>query len=255
MKQFYIKILFVVCLTTTFTYGQTYTSGMFSIGSAVDGQIDINTSNNMVTMTLIGPDDAYFGIGLDTADGHINGKDVAIYIQDGSLSDRTFTNNFEEPPLDAQQDWTVTNNTTDLGMRTIVATRARDTGDANDYAFSTTPTTLDVVGSQNNNFTLNHHADAAISSISFSLLGVDDSDLITFSMSPNPANTTLKIVLPSTNSTFRIDVFDVMGRAIFNNNIQNSHWSVVDVSSWSSGMYLVKITNGNSTQTKRLIKQ
>jgi len=255
MKKITLQFFSFICLISSLSFGQTYTSGLQSITGSLDAQIDINTTTNIVTLTLIGPDNGWLALGFDS-EGHDN-KDVVMF--DGTnLVDRTFTGSKDEPTNDSQgtHNWNVTNNTTNAGVRTIVATRARVSSDAGDYDFSATPNSLNVVGGYENNFDIgNRHNNRGTSTLNFSLLGVDDYNKIQFSMSPNPAISNLKIVLPSHLNKSSIEIFDVFGRQIYNGNLINTNFSVIDVSAWSSGMYLVKVLNEISSQTKRFVKQ
>ena len=253
MKKITLQIFVFIFLISSITYGQNYSSGLFSVNGVVDGQIDINGSTNIVTLTLIGPSAGWIAMGFDT-NSHSTDKDVVLF--DGTnLSDRRFpSNSHSTPSLDGQQDWTVTSNTVSGGERTVVATRARDTGDSNDYIFPLSPTTLDVVGAYRNNFTISEHADFADTTINL-VLGLEDFNKIQFSMSPNPATSDLKIALPSHLTKASIEIYDVLGRQIFNKNFNSTHVSIIDVSAWNSGVYLVKVLNDNSSQTKRFVKQ
>ena len=254
MKKITLQIFSFLCLISTLSFGQTYTSGLFSIGSVVDGQIDINVTSNLVTLTLIGPSSGYLAMGFDTF-GH-DSKDVVIF-DNVTLTDRKFTNSLITPTLDANQDWTVItdDDTTNPGTRTVVATRARDTGDSDDYVFPMSPTTLNVVGAYRTNFTIGFHTDFDATGISFSLLGLDDVNKIQFTMSPNPATSNLKVVLPSSLTNSRVEIFDMLARKIFDGKMTNTHFSIIDVSAWNSGVYLVKVSNNDSLLTKRFIKQ
>ncbi len=256
MKKITLHIFSFLCLISFLTFGQTYTSGLQSIISGeLEAQIDINTTNNIVTLTLIGPDNGWLSVGFDSF-GHDN-KDVVMF--DGTnLVDLTFTGGFSEPTSDSSgaDNWTVTSNTTNAGSRTVVATRARVSSDAGDYDFSATPTTLIVVGGIDNGFDISKkHSDKEFTSFSFSLLGVDDYNKIQFSLSPNPATSNLKIVMPSHLNSSSIEIFDVFGRQIYNGNLKNTNYSVIDISALSTGMYLVKVFNEISSQTKRFVTQ
>ena len=74
-------------------------------------------------------------------------------------------------------------------------------------------------------------------------------------MTPNPATSNLTIVMPSTLDRASIEVYDMLGRKIFDEDIKDTHYSIIDVSTWNSGIYLTRVSNGDSTQTKRFIKQ
>ncbi len=254
MKKITLQIFCFLCLISTISIGQTYSSGAFSTGG-IDGQIDINTTTNIVTLTLIGPSSGWLALGFDTND-HVNGKDVVMF--DGTLlRDREFTSDQEPPNADTSgQNWTVTDNTINGGIRTVVATRARVSPDSNDYTFSATPTTLNVVGARNSTFSLNNeHDNVGSTTLTFTVLGVEDFNKITFTMSPNPAVSDLKVFLPSHLNKASIEIFDVLGRPIYNKELRNTHSSVVDVSLWNRGVYLVRVTNDNSSLTKRFVKQ
>jgi hypothetical protein len=75
-----------------------------------------------------------------------------------------------------------------------------------------------------------------------------------FVISPNPGRNTLNLKVPQVQSNMVVTVYDVLGKKIYQNEI-NQLRSSVDVSQWRSGIYLVKVTDGQSTQTKRFIKQ
>lgn len=257
MKKLTLQIFSFLFLISALSFGQTYTSGLQNITGSLDAQIDINTGTNIVTLTLIGPDAGWLALGFDSQ-GH-DGKDVVMF-DDVNLVDRTFTNGTQQPSTDpaGTHDWTVITNddTTIPGTRTVVATRARVSSDAGDYDFSATPTNLNVVGAYEDNFDISRkHTDKGTSTLTFSLLGVDDYNKIQFSMSPNPATSNLKIVLPSNLTNSSIEIFDMLARKIFEGKMINTHFSIINVSTWNSGVYLVKVSNNNSTLTKRFIKQ
>ena len=75
-----------------------------------------------------------------------------------------------------------------------------------------------------------------------------------FVISPNPAKTKLNITLPSFSDDTRLEVFDVLGKRVYN-GILTELESSVNVSNWKTGVYLVRISNDKFSQTKRFIKQ
>lgn len=75
-----------------------------------------------------------------------------------------------------------------------------------------------------------------------------------FSISPNPATSRLNVYLPKHSNNATISVFDVLGKRVFINQMDLLTTSI-DVSKWNSGVYLVRISTDNSTQTKRFVKQ
>lgn len=84
-------------------------------------------------------------------------------------------------------------------------------------------------------------------------LGIEDISFNNFSISPNPAKNFIKIQLPGFISEAKIIFFDVLGKQIYGtNNVVNTP---IDISSWSSGLYFVKVSSQNKIKTKRFIKQ
>ena len=78
---------------------------------------------------------------------------------------------------------------------------------------------------------------------------------ISFSLSPNPSNQFLNLSLPIAIDSTALEVFDVLGKKIYELKIGTANFSRIDVSSWNSGVYLVKVSNDYSSQTKRFVKQ
>jgi len=77
----------------------------------------------------------------------------------------------------------------------------------------------------------------------------------TFSIKPNPSSNFLNVVIEnSLRGDYKIEVYDVLGKLIHNQELSKMQASIA-VSNWKPGVYLVKISNENSSQTKRFIKQ
>jgi hypothetical protein len=205
----------------------------------------------------MGPDsEGWFAMGFDSF-AHDN-ADVVMF--DGTnLVDRKFTAGFGEPTTDTEQNWTVPTISVSSGIRTVVSTRARVSTDANDYTFSASPemTSLDVVGGYDGTYGIgNRHDEKDFATVTFSeVLGIDDVNKIQFSMSPNPATSNLKVVLPSNLTNSLIEIYDMLARKIYEGKMTNTHFSTINVSAWKSGVYVVKVSNGFSTQTKRFVRQ
>jgi hypothetical protein len=259
MKKITIILLGMFSIVLSNSFGQgTYTSGLVPIVVDLDAQIDINTDTDIVTLTLVGPESGWLAIAFDVpfGDEHF-GQDLVMF--DGTdLQDRTFTDRYEEPVVDSGgQDWTlVTPPTTAGGFTTVVATRARVSADPDDYVFSATPSTLDIAGAYNGNFTMsNKHDQKDFATMNFSLLGIDEIDQIDFSMVPNPVTGHLILVLPSNINKAKVEIYDMLARKIYTGHIKGAHHKSIDVSYLNSGVYLVKISDGNSEGTKRLVKQ
>ncbi|MCG1037382.1 T9SS type A sorting domain-containing protein [Polaribacter sargassicola] len=84
-----------------------------------------------------------------------------------------------------------------------------------------------------------------------STASVDDVFSSKISIYPNPANDFVKISTLETIDT--VDVYNLIGKKVISskNLIENS----VDISTLAKGVYMLKITSGNSVASKKLIKK
>ncbi len=73
-----------------------------------------------------------------------------------------------------------------------------------------------------------------------------------FKIIQNPSRSKLMLSLP--NSEVKLDVFDVLGKKILSKQLSGLT-SSIDVSKWNNGIYLVRVTSSEGTQTKRFVKQ
>lgn len=74
-----------------------------------------------------------------------------------------------------------------------------------------------------------------------------------FSMYPNPAQTELNLDLSANVGNAKIKVYSTLGKEIFNTEV-SSNRSVVNVSNWLPGIYLVRLSSLEKTHVKRFIK-
>ncbi|MCB0447882.1 MAG: T9SS type A sorting domain-containing protein [Gelidibacter sp.] len=85
-------------------------------------------------------------------------------------------------------------------------------------------------------------------------LGIEDVTVGQFKILQNPSKSKLELSLPRVSGVLTMEIFDVLGKKIFTKEL-NSMSSSIDVSKWNSGVYLVRLSADNITQTKRFIKQ
>lgn len=253
-----ITLTFFSFLTfSSILFSQTYTTGTINLSSTsgleYTAQIDVTASE--VTLTLIGPSDRWLGLGFNTSN-MFSQTDVVIF--DGTnLTDRTFTGGRAIPTLDSNQDWSISSNNVASGTRTLVGTRALDTGETNDYDFVAATGSINLVWARGNGatFSLGYHGDlnkgATASSIT---LGAEDFKLANnFKIVPNPASSKINIKLSKAFETGKIKVYDAIGKQVHNKTISNFDTSI-DVSTWTNGFYLISVEIENKLQTKRFIK-
>ncbi len=86
------------------------------------------------------------------------------------------------------------------------------------------------------------------------VLGVEDNSLNKISLYPNPASSTLNLVLSKNMQTGEIGVFDILGKKIYSEEFESNNNISIDISNWSSGNYFLKVVSGENSQTQRFIK-
>ncbi len=82
----------------------------------------------------------------------------------------------------------------------------------------------------------------------------DQNTPISFSIYPNPSVNLLNISLSKFSQNVTLEVFNVLGKRVLSKEISSLKPSI-DISKWSSGVYLVRLTSDSVTQTKRFVKQ
>ncbi len=254
--------LFFFLLTFNFCIAQTWTTGQVQLEADRTVQFDINQGTGFVTMTMIFPETTWLGVGpgITTGLGMGNLDDDAIVYSANGLEDRNMQAGTGEPPLDASQDWSVSSDTTSGGQRTVIATRAIDTGDAEDFVFPTSVTTFPIIYAKGGTLTLGYHGSGKYGGTVVNVtLGTPEVTTVLnkISIQPNPASDHLNIKLPEPliNKMLTIEVYDVLGKKITKEYISKFRTSI-NVVNWNSGLYLVKISSkkDNVSVTKRFMK-
>ena len=154
------SLLLFLLVFSQWSFSQTYTTGVVNLSSTagltMSVKLDISTN---VTMTLTGPSLRWFALGFGAVN-MANGTDVVGVHSAGALPnfDAKLTGN-AAPVTDAQQNWTITSDQVTAGVRTIIATRALNTGDVNDYVFTAAAGTLSLIWARgsSNTFSYAYH--------------------------------------------------------------------------------------------------
>lgn len=250
-----ITLLFYL-LSSCYITAQGYSTGTINLNStagvAMTAKIDVATN---VTLRLTGPSDRWFALGFG-ATSMTAGTDVVVcHANTTTLPsfDRYLTG-FSAPVTDGTQHWTITSNTVSGTVRTITATRALNTGDANDYIFSSTPNNISFIwayGSTANSYSLTYHGGRGVASANFTL-GSEDFLLAQFKMYPNPSNDFITIELPDGISSAEVFIYDYLGRVVMKESLDVTSSKIV-TSNLQKGTYIVKVASENGLATKVLI--
>ena len=74
-----------------------------------------------------------------------------------------------------------------------------------------------------------------------------------FNISPNPGINVLNIRLAQKTDA-AVEVYNLLGRKIYTGKLTAMH-NAVDITSWKSGIYLVKVITDKKSITKRFVKK
>lgn len=212
---------FTVILTDNFTG---------SIGDDLDGANDgtLDTSTLGTILDAVGVSDAVaddgtlYGSILGGTDILYNGQfDPLTAFRDGTTGDwyNTVTVNFGDP-------------SEYIGVFDASGTELA-AGD-----FDSDPTTGTTYGAANPSLTT---------------ASIDDFNKKSFSVFPNPTNTGSVNVVSASSSNFgniNVAVYDVLGKQVINKTMTSEK---LNVSSLNTGVYIMKITQGKATSTKKLV--
>ena len=247
------KTLLILFLITSFSlFAQSFSTGTQPLSSELTANINIDNDTGTTTLTLAGPSNKWFGIGFGNS--NMNGTD--IFMTDGSSILDAYSTSNGQPQADSSQesgDWTLVSNTVSSGTRTIVATRANDTGNSNDYTFSASAGSLTVIWAIGSSTEYAYHSVRVTTALSVSL-GISENNLLSFEMYPNPVSDVLNIQLPTSTEKAEVSVFDYTGRLVSSKTI-SSNDTAIDVQKISKGIYMIRVAANNKIGVQRFIKK
>lgn len=83
-----------------------------------------------------------------------------------------------------------------------------------------------------------------------SILAVDGNQMVAFNVYPNPSSMGYVTIKTSSNEGVSIAVFDLLGKQIINQKLNNER---MDVSNLKPGIYVIRISQNNNTAAKKLV--
>ncbi len=83
-------------------------------------------------------------------------------------------------------------------------------------------------------------------------LAVRELDKVTFSLYPNPATGSFTISAGKKGAAYNVEVLDLMGKLVKELTWSGERLSV-DISGYSKGVYIVRVSNGSTSEFKKLI--
>jgi hypothetical protein len=243
-------------LLSIVAFGQNYTTGTVNLTTNYNAKVDVDVATNVVTLTLNGPSDRYFGLGFGVTNMQ-SGNDCVMYTGVAGtglniLSDRTFGGN-STPSVDSgtnTQSWNVTTNSVAGNTRTIIATRPRvSTGD---FTFPTTAGSINFAWAHSGSasYNLSYHGGNRGGTSGQFTLGAENFKFESFTMYPNPSKNNVNIDLPSQIENGIVKIYDSLGRVVKNKSISKTD-NQIATEDLTTGAYMVVVRTeyGNSTKT------
>jgi len=243
-------LLFLFLTTSISLFAQSFSTGTQTLLSGLTANINIDADTEITTLTLTGPSNAWFAIGFGNLD--MGGTDV--FRTNGSTIVDAYSSGNALPAQDASQDWNLVSNTVSGSNRTIVATRANNTGNSDDHIFSASAGSLSVIYAKGSSTSYAYHGgNRGFTTLSVTL-GISENKLLSFEMYPNPVSDVLNIQLPSGTDKAEVGVYDYTGRLVSSKTI-SSNDSTLDVQNISKGIYILRVTTNTKIGVQRFIKK
>jgi hypothetical protein len=243
-------LLFLFLTTSISLFAQSFSTGTQTLLSGLTANINIDADTEITTLTLTGPSNAWFAIGFGNLD--MGGTDV--FRTNGSTIVDAYSSGNALPAEDATQDWTLVTNTVSGSNRTIVATRANNTGNSDDHIFSASAGSLSVIYAKGSSTSYAYHGgNRGFTTLSVTL-GISENKLLSFEMYPNPVSDVLNIQLPSGTDKAEVGVYDYTGRLVSSKTI-SSNDSTLDVQKISKGIYIIRVATNSKIGVQRFIKK
>jgi len=256
-----ITLLFLLPFFSTIGYAQVKSTGVININANMTVKIDLNQSTSIVTLTITNESSSWFGLGFSAGvtvpgAGMPSSVDAVVMRSATNFSDSmtlaTGTN------IDATQNWTLDSNTVSGLIRTIVATRAFNTGDANDYVFNYSSTSLNLIFASpgSGNFAVQYHGGSpnrghVVAPLTV-VLGVEDFSLNATQIYPNPSNGNFLVKTKTNLQT--INIYTHTGALVKTINVEDASNAVeVNVSGLQTGVYLIELLNDTEKSWKKII--
>ncbi len=270
--------LFALLMVSGFGFSQSKSTGNISLplATGITANITLDNTTSTVTLVLSGPNDRWFACkfgGFTT--GMAQGNDGVYY--NGSTLVDSYEGGFGAVSPDilglnsdgvANQNWTIITNSLTGITRTITATRAFNTGDAKDYVFNYSNSTIAIsqAHSKNASFLMNSSNDHGHPSVAnpnqlffrefgtaqFTTLSTVDFTLNTAVIYPNPSFGEFKV--QSKTNLDQINIYSQTGQFVKSIDVADKSDKVeINVKGLSTGIYLIELKNATDKSWKKVV--
>ena len=247
-----VLTLFLIISLTAFSQGAG-TNGAVTLKSGYSIDLEISSSTNKTRLTLVAPSNVWFGVGFSESGGDMTAG-IDVFRSNGTTIVDAVTAGNVLPPSDGgqDQDWTIISNTTNGGVRTMVVERDNNTGDADDYVFSATAASIAVIWAHGTSTSYQYHGGNRGATV-INTLSTKEIKNLDFEVFPNPTTEVVNVQLPTGTNSATAKVFDTSGRLIATQEISNPR-EQINISTLSSGIYVLRISSEGRFGARRIIK-
>ncbi len=251
--------LILLSLFTLVGFSQQKTTGLLNLSSNTTATMLLDSPSQTVTLTLTGPNDRWFALQYGSFNGGMESGADLVYWNNVTLVEADHNGIGSTPTNDTTNNWVLvsnTNNSPSTGLRTLVYTRAFNTGDATDYVFNFADNNIDLAWAKMSSatFALSYHGGAnrgVLLNTGLTTLGVEDFSLNSAQIYPNPSNGNFTIESKTTLQT--INIYSHTGSFIKTIDAKNSESIEVNVEGLQTGIYLLEIKNETDSSWKKII--
>lgn len=257
MKKNYILALLLGSFAFSNAQTQVRTTGDYDLSTdttfPLTLKVELNATTSLATITMTGPSSKWFAVGFN-ASSMTAKTDVICY--GTSLLDQVLPGGHSKPTTDTTNNLTLLSNTVNGSKRTIVATRPLSTGDANDFTFSSTASSLKVIWAVGSSTNVGaQHAIFSNDIIPFTTtLGNEDFEISNhITVSPNPSNGVFTISNEKMIQVTEVKVFDINAKLVKEITFdKNEATYTIDASEVPTGVYFIEITTANDKLVKKI---
>lgn len=252
------KITFIL-LFSFVGFSQQKTTGLLNLSANLTATLLLDNPSQMVTLSLSGPNDRWFALQYGSFNGGMESGTDLVFWNDIALVDANHNGIGSTPTNDATNNWVLVSNTNDFpstGLRTLVYTRAFDTGDTTDYVFNFADNDIDLAWAKMSSasFALSYHGNsnrAVLLNTPLTTLGVEDFSLNAAKIYPNPSNGNFSILSKINLQT--VNVYSHTGAFVKSIDTENSNSLEINVEGLQTGIYLLELKNDTESSWKKII--
>lgn len=253
------KITLLLLLGISMLSAQQKSTGVVTLSTNMSANLTLDSGTSIATLSLTGTNDRWFALQFGSFTGGMEAGSDLVYWNNVTLVDARHVGVGSTPTTDATNNWTITsnlNNSPSAGLRTIVATRAFNTGDVNDFTFNFSDTSIDFAWARMSSATygLAYHggANRDVTLDRTFTLGTESFSLNDSQLYPNPSNGNFTI-LAKTNLT-KINVYTITGGFVKSIEVtDNAINAEINVSGLETGVYLLELQNDLEKTWKKVI--